>query len=274
MADDKTAIAGNAWGLLQRVTSARIGLDRAGSSLSTAPHLAFQAAHAMARDAVHARLDAALLADDLQRLGLTAVPVRSAAPDRATYLQRPDLGRRLDAESRQALDALAAKTDSPPDVVIVIADGLSATAVQRHATPLLALVLDGLNRIGLRVAPVVVVEQGRVAIADEIGECLGARLSVLLVGERPGLSSPDSLGVYLTYGPRIGRSDAERNCISNIRREGLDYATAAYKLDYLIAQSLSRGLTGVSLKDETEGTVLAGGEAHGAGTNFLTGSKG
>ncbi|MCW5717445.1 MAG: ethanolamine ammonia-lyase subunit EutC [Bauldia sp.] len=250
-----TAVAGDPMAMLRPFTSARIGLGRAGTSLPSAPHLAFQAAHAMARDAVHARLDIARLAADLERGGLATVQARSAAADRGTYLHRPDLGRRLDPEAREVLEALASNTE-PPDVAIVVADGLSATAVQRHAAPLLELVVAGLTRVRLRTGPAVLVAQGRVAVGDEIGECLGARLVLLLVGERPGLSSPDSLGVYLTYAPRVGRTDAERNCISNIRQGGLDYATAAFKLDYLITQSLSRGLSGVGLKDETEGAVL------------------
>lgn len=258
-------------GGLRRFTSARIGLGTAGISQPTAPHLAFQAAHAMARDAVHARLDTGRLAADLAALGLPTIRLHSAATDRAAYLQRPDLGRRLDVESRRLLDAVAQGQDAPPDVAIVVADGLSATAVQRNAAPLLEVVLPALARAGLRTGPVILVGQGRVAIADEIGERLGARLALLLVGERPGLSSPDSLGVYLTFEPRIGRTDAERNCISNIRPGGLDYPTAAYKLDYLIGQSLTRRLTGVALKDETEGAVL--GDARGAPRLFADGEE-
>jgi len=263
--EDATAIARDPiMGALRRFTSARVGLGRAGTSLPTAPHLAFQAAHAMARDAVHARLDMARLAADLDRVGLATVQARSAAADRATYLQRPDLGRRLDPESREMLEGLASSAERP-DVAIVVADGLSAVAVQRHAAPFLELVAPALTRAGLRTGPAILVAEGRVAVGDEIGECLRARLAILLVGERPGLSAPDSLGVYLTYAPRVGRTDAERNCISNIRHGGLDYATAAYKLDYLVTQSLSRGLSGVGLKDEADGAVLTDRRAEDRG---------
>lgn len=253
-------VAENPWGFLRRFTDARIALGRAGVSLPTAPHLAFQRAHALARDAVHMRLDVQALATELEARGYDSLCLSSAAPDRAVYLQRPDLGRRLDEASRERLEVLAAGLQGRPDIAFVIADGLSAQATQRHAVPLLDAIRPSLQQGKLTIAPVILVEQGRVAVADEIGALLGASLAVLLVGERPGLSSPDSLGVYLTFGPRVGRTDAQRNCISNIRREGLSYRAAAHKLHYLITEALRRKLSGVDLKDESEQLALEEGD--------------
>jgi ethanolamine ammonia-lyase small subunit len=226
---------------LRDFTSARVGLSRAGNSLPTSELLALQLAHARAREAVQSRLD-------VPRLGLEVKPlvVRSAAPDRATYLRRPDLGRRLSDDSR----GLVVSRKGKYDAVFVIADGLSALAVQLHAARLIEATLALLERADWVLAPFVVVEQGRVAIGDEIGECLGAALSVVLIGERPGLSSSDSLGVYLTWSPHQGLTDADRNCISNIRSEGLSYAAAAYKLVFLMNESRRRKLSGVRLKEE------------------------
>jgi ethanolamine ammonia-lyase small subunit len=230
---------------LRTFTSARVGLGRTGVSQRTSDLLDFQRAHAQARDAVHARLEAAALAAALGVLsGGPVLRVHSAAEDRATYLQRPDLGRKLDEMSRANL---ASGAGGEWDVVLVVADGLSALAVERHAPPLLQELLPRLE--GWRLAPIVVVEQGRVAIGDEIGEDLGAQISVVLIGERPGLSSPDSLGAYITWGPRPGRTDAERNCISNIRAEGLSYAQAAAQLGFYLSEARRRQLTGVALKD-------------------------
>jgi len=229
----------NPWQHLRELTAARIALGRAGHSLPTRELLDFQLAHARARDAVHCPLDVRGLLADLDRRGLARVALRSAAPDRATYLRRPDLGRRLDSESAELLQP------GECDAVIVIADGLSATAVHRHAMPLLDALLPALADWTL--APIAVVEQGRVAIADEIGERLHARLSVILIGERPGLSSPDSLGVYLTWSPRVGRNDAERNCVSNIRAEGLAPELAAQRLAMLMNAARERQLSGVGL---------------------------
>ena len=226
---------------LRDFTPARVDLGRAGHSLPTRELLEFQLAHAQARDAVHAALDVRLIAAELKNVPF--ITLASAAPDRATYLHRPDLGRRLNADSRERLTALA----SDYEAAFVIADGLSALAVHRHAVPLLDHVLPSLD---WRIAPVAIVEQGRVAIGDEIGEVLGVSLVVVLIGERPGLSSPDSLGVYLTWKPRIGRTDAERNCISNIRAEGLSYAAAAQKLLFLMNESRRLKLSGVGLKED------------------------
>jgi ethanolamine ammonia-lyase small subunit len=230
---------------LRSLTPARIGIGRAGSGLPTGELLAFGLAHARARDAVHAKLDVEALV--LQLKDFQPVVVKSQAADRATYLRRPDLGRRLSNETQLN------KTPNP--IALVIADGLSALAVERHALPLVrALVALAPQRWAA--APAVLALQGRVALGDEIGERLGAQLVAVLIGERPGLSSPDSLGAYLTHAPRPGRTDAERNCVSNIRPEGLGYEAAARRIDWLAAAALARGLTGVGLKDESAPTVV------------------
>jgi ethanolamine ammonia-lyase small subunit len=222
---------------LKSFTPARVGLDRTGHSLLTADLLRFQMDHARARDAVWEELDPS-------SLGLPHILLRSAAGDRRTYLRRPDLGRMLSEESRGRLEK------GSYDAAIVLADGLSAAAVQRHAVPLLAELLPRLADGGWRLAPLTVVLQARVAIGDEIGERLGARMVAVLIGERPGLSSPDSLGVYLTWDPRPGRTDAQRNCISNIRTEGASYPAAARKLEFLMRAARGRQLTGVALKED------------------------
>jgi len=227
-------------------TPARVSLGRSGHSLPTRALLDFQLAHAQARDAVHLPLDVRLLSLELQQKQIKFVTLRSAAPDRATYLRRPDFGRKLDAESRERLRSLASEYDA----VFVIADGLSALAVHRHAVPLLTHVLPELEKSDWWIAPVAVVEQGRVAIADEIGQLVGAKLSVILIGERPGLTSPDSLGVYLTWQPKPGRTEAERNCISNIRAEGLSYSAAAQTLLFLMNESRRLKLSGFQLKQD------------------------
>jgi len=226
---------------LRHYTSARVGLDRAGSSLATHEVLDFQLAHAQARDAVHAVLDVSFLLAALRERALAVCVLRSTAPDRATYLRHPGMGRALNPESTASLVAACC------DVVFVIADGLSALAVARHALPLLDEVLPLLNH-QWSVGPTCIVEQGRVAIGDAIGAALQAKVSVVLIGERPGLTSPDSLGAYITWGPRPGRTDAERNCISNIRPEGLDYAAAARMLAFYLHEALRQKLTGIELK--------------------------
>jgi ethanolamine ammonia-lyase small subunit len=228
---------------LRDFTPARVDLGRTGHSLPTSELLDFQLAHAKARDAVHLALDVNSLVVELKQKNIACVTLASEARDRSTYLHRPDLGRRLNSESRERLALL--KSDY--DAVFVIADGLSALAVHRHAVPLLELVLANLD---WNIALVTIVEQGRVAIGDEVGELLGAKLAVVLIGERPGLSSPDSLGIYLTWQPRPGRTDAERNCISNIRAEGLSYQLAAHKLLFLMNESRRLKLSGVQLKDD------------------------
>jgi ethanolamine ammonia-lyase small subunit len=235
------------WARMRAATPARIGLARAGSSIATGDHLAFQLAHARARDAVHEPFDPASLIDRLRERGLEAVRLHSAAADRHTYLARPDLGRRLDDSSRAKVAAMLRGCD----VAFVLADGLSARAVTSHALPLLDACLPQLRHDGWRIAPFAVVEQGRVAIGDEIGHMLDAALVCILIGERPGLTSPDSLGAYLTWQPAPGRTDAERNCLSNIRPAGMAYAEAAQRLVYLCDQARLRHCTGVMLKDET-----------------------
>jgi ethanolamine ammonia-lyase small subunit len=213
-------------------------------SQQTRDLLEFQLAHAQARDAVHARLyTAAFAAEMAASTGLPVLRVHSAATDRAAYLQRPDLGRRLDQAGRASLPA------GDYDLALVVADGLSAIAVERHVCPLLKELLPQLE--GWRLAPLVLVELGRVAVGDEIGAALGARMSVVLIGERPGLSSPDSLGAYITWEPRPGRTDAERNCISNIRVEGLSYQQAATQLSDYLNEGRSRRLTGIGLKERS-----------------------
>ena len=229
---------------MRALTPARVALGRTGVSLRTRDMLDFQLAHAQARDAVHAPMNGAALAAELSAITSGQVlRVHSAAADRATYLQRPDLGRRLSEESRSVL------SHGPWDLALIVADGLSAIAVGRHVPALLQQLLPRLE--GWRLAPLVVVEQGRVAIGDEIGWALGVQLSVVLIGERPGLSSPDSLGAYITWEPRPGRSDAERNCISNIRTEGLSTTMAAAQLGLYLTEALSRRLTGIALKDDS-----------------------
>jgi ethanolamine ammonia-lyase small subunit len=232
---------------LRALTPARVGLGRTGVSLGTRDLLDFQLAHAQARDAVHARLDSAALAAEIgSGIRSEALRLHSSASNRAEYLQRPDLGRRLNEAS---LALLSEQPADEVDLAVVIADGLSALAVERHAAPLLQELLPLLETWNL--APITIVEQGRVAIADQIGAALNAQISVILIGERPGLSSPDSLGAYITWDPRPGRTDAERNCISNIRAEGLGYAQAAAQLGYYLTEARRRRLTGVALKEET-----------------------
>jgi ethanolamine ammonia-lyase small subunit len=229
---------------LRSYTPARIGLERTGVSLATRPLLDFQLAHARARNAVHAALDVRMMCDELRRDGLPVLALKSQAGDRVTYLRRPDLGRRLSEDSEAVLKP------GEYDVVFVVTDGLSALAVERHALRLVRTVLPMIA--GWRLAPVCIVEQGRVAVGDAIGEALHAPLAVVLIGERPGLSSPDSLGAYITWEPRSGRKDAERNCISNIREEGLNHAAAAARLHYYMDEAARRHMTGVGIKDPAE----------------------
>jgi ethanolamine ammonia-lyase small subunit len=227
---------------LSDYTPARVDLGRAGSSLPTGELLRFQLAHARSRDAVRLPLAIPSLIADLKQRDLSPLAVHSAARHRDEYLKRPDLGRKLSDGSRAKFSGSGRQYDA----VFVVADGLSALAVHRHAVALLDLVLRDLD---WRIAPIVIVEQARVAIGDEIGELLGAQLAVVLIGERPGLSSPDSLGAYVTWDPKPGRTDAERNCISNIRSEGLSYEVAAHKLLFLMREARRMKLSGVSLKE-------------------------
>jgi len=261
----------NPWLELRRLTPARIALGRTGTSIPTRAQLDFQYAHAQARDAVHLPFDHASLNAQLAERDRECLLLHSAATDRNTYLQRPDLGRKLSDASAQTLRDYAAAHPDGVDLVIVVADGLSALAVHRHTLPFLARLKEQMAGDSWTVAPVVLVEQGRVAVADEIGELLGAKMTVILIGERPGLSSPDSLGLYFTYNPKVGLTDAYRNCISNVRLEGLSYGMAAHRLLYLMREACRRQLSGVNLKDEAQVQTLeadTGGDMKG---NFLLG---
>lgn len=251
------------WAPLAARTPARIALGRAGVSLPTREVLAFALAHASARDAVHASLDADALARDIAALGLTPVILDSAANDRAHYLRRPDHGRTLSAQSRECLEGMPI---APAGLALVIGDGLSASAVTAHAVSLITALLPLAHAAGISIAPVVAIVRGaRVAIADAIGQTLQARAAAMLIGERPGLSSPDSLGVYLTYAPRPGRTDAERNCISNIRPAGLPIPEAAAKLAWLAREALHRNMTGIGLKDDSGAFALPAAAPHQLG---------
>ncbi|WP_263350032.1 ethanolamine ammonia-lyase subunit EutC [Acidicapsa acidisoli] len=242
---------------LRSLTPARVALRKSGTSIATTELLDFQLAHARARDAVHAQLQPASLLAELRTLlnpiqgPREVLLLHSGAPDRQTYLQRPDLGRKLDTGSLQRLQNYP-RSSLNFDLSIVIADGLSALAVERHVILLLAALLPALHQTTpeMQLAPICIVEQGRVAVADEVAQTLSAALVVILIGERPGLSSPDSLGAYITWQPQPGRTtDADRNCISNIREEGLPYPQAAARLLHYIDQARARQLSGVALKD-------------------------
>ncbi len=237
------------WTPLRALTAARIGLARSGASLGTAPLLEFRMAHARARDAVHHDLGAV---PELEALGLPVVTVRSQAADRRGYLLRPDLGRTLDATASPTLAAHS----GAHDLSIVVADGLSALAVERHAAPVLAALLPALRAGGWVLTPLVVAHQARVALGDAVARALGARAVLVLIGERPGLSAPDSLGAYLTWAPVASTTDADRNCVSNIRPGGLGYQDAAWKLAFLLDRMRAIGGSGVLLKDDSERLTL------------------
>jgi ethanolamine ammonia-lyase small subunit len=236
------------WLTLKRFTDARIGLGRSGAGMPTREVLNFSMAHAQARDAVKTPIDWSTIEHELAALGLETLRITSAAPDRDTYLRRPDLGRRLSAQSRQILSEIS---PSETDLVLIVGDGLSSTAVTANAVKTIAAFLPYVRKSGWRLGPVLLATQARVALSDDAGEFLKARAAVMLIGERPGLSSPDSLGAYLTWEPRVGRKDGERNCISNIRTGGLSVDEAAYKIAWLLREAFHRRLTGVSLKDES-----------------------
>ncbi|MEL0554273.1 MULTISPECIES: ethanolamine ammonia-lyase subunit EutC [Raoultella] len=245
----------DAWNPLREFTDARIALGRSGASLPTREVLNFGLAHARARDAIHRPFESEQLEPPLAEMGLSSLTVHSAASDRHIYLNRPDLGRRLSDASRADL---AASGTRPADLLLVIGDGLSSYAVHRQALPLIRALLPYLQTLSISLAPVVLAHQSRVALGDDIGETLQARAVAILIGERPGLSSPDSLGVYLTWQPHRQRLESERNCISNIRPDGLGYEAAAFKLAWLLEQAFLRRLTGVHLKDESDNPALHG----------------
>jgi len=239
---------------LRSFTPARVALGRSGASLPTRALLDFTLDHARARDAVHAVFDVPALVAGLTDLGLRPLHVASRACDRQDYLKRPDLGRRLDQPSARLLAEREASSSGR--LAIVIGDGLSPAAVHAHAVALMRKLLRQLADTGLDLGDVVVASGARVALGDEIGALLKASMVAVLIGERPGLSAPDSLGAYLTFAPEIGRTDAERNCVSNIHRAGLAYDEAAFKIAWLVREGLARKKTGVALKDESgEGTA-------------------
>ena len=267
--DKKPVDSQNPWLNLRNLTPARIALGRTGTSLPTQAQLDFQYAHAQARDAVHLAFDHQGIRAQLTERGRESLLLHSAASDRNSYLQRPDLGRRLDDASAQVLEDYAAAHPGGVDLAIVVADGLSALAVHRHTLPFLARLEEQIAADGWSVSPIVLVEQGRVAVADEVAQRLGAKMSVILIGERPGLSSPDSLGLYFTYAPKVGLTDAYRNCISNVRLEGLSYGMAAHRLIYLMREACRRQLSGVNLKDEAQVHTLDSESAADMKGNFL-----
>ncbi|MEM0911422.1 MAG: ethanolamine ammonia-lyase subunit EutC [Pseudomonadota bacterium] len=236
----------NSWSELRKYTNARIGLGRTGTSLPTSQLLSFQFDHANAKDAVHIPLDHTQLMCDLDTSETTLI-LKSMAQNRTEYLQRPDFGRRLSADARDQLSKYY--SNQGYDIAFAIADGLSSIAIQRHAPKMMRYLLEHFENEGMAIAPISIVLQGRVAIGDDIASTLNAKCIVLLIGERPGLSSPDSLGIYYTFSPTPGLTDANRNCISNIRNGGLSYAEAAAKVIYLTTESLKLGKSGVDLKD-------------------------
>ena len=238
----------DSWESLRIVTSARIALGRAGASLPTHAWLDFKAAHAAARDAVHGVFDAEQLAAEIRTLGVQVLIVDSAARDRHTFLLRPDLGRRLDDRSQYALQEMQAGAEY--DLAILLSDGLSALAVHRQGRPVLAALLRKLTNDDWRIGPIVVARFGRVAIEDEVGQLLRAQMALMLIGERPGLGSPDSLGAYVVYAPQPGNTDAHRNCVSNIRPKGLPIDAAAETIHYLLSEARRRRMSGVQLKDQ------------------------
>ena len=241
------------WSALRRFTQARIALGHAGHAVPTAALLDFQLAHAEARDAVHLPWDIDGFADQVRGLGAEVLLLETPVASRDEYLRRPDLGRTLSRASRERLGKLSSHT---VDVALIVTNGLSSAALERHGFSLVQAILDGYRSRQLRVAPVALVANGRVALLDEIGSAVGAKVAVIVVGERPGLSAADSLGVYLTFAPKPGNSDAQRNCISNIRPpEGLGYQAAVAKIIYLTEESIRRGSSGVALKDDMAGLL-------------------
>lgn len=242
----------NPWQSLQKYTDARIALGRAGNSIPTQAHLAFQLDHARARDAVHLPLDYALLNKNLAQFGLSILELTSCAMTREIYLQRPDLGRCLTEKSIAQLQQYRSIHNQQYDIAIVITEGLSSLAITENIHPMLSALLPKITSMGLSLAPLCIVKQGRVAVGDDVGFHLKAKMVIILVGERPGLSSPDSLGIYFTYQPAPGCLESRRNCLSNIRKRGMHYKQASERLCYLIGEAIKRKYTGVELKDETK----------------------
>lgn len=276
VADEWHGVVDNPWRRLRMFTDARIGLGRSGVSIPTQELLKFQLAHAQARDAVHTPLDFSGLTTALVSLAAEFPQLNSAAPlllnscaaDRRTYLQRPDLGRMLDDASRAQLMQSNSAAQAPYDLALVIADGLSARAISENAVPFIRALLQQLhaeNR-AFTLAPVALINQGRVAVGDDAGELLNARAVLVMIGERPGLSSPDSMGLYLTWAPKRGLTDEKRNCISNVRKAGLMYDEAARKLLYLLTEAQRIQGSGVILKDRSDDTLIEGTQIR---TSFL-----
>ena len=261
--ESNSNIIENPWALLKEYTDARIGLGRAGISIPTSHSLAFQLAHAQAQDAVHLPLDVEYVIEQLGNINLnqeifTPILLHSQAVNRTVYLQRPDLGRRLDKKSIEVLKKVNTLKDEKYDLSIVIVDGLSSLAIKENAQIFIKKLIEVLNFSSQdwKIAPITIVQQGRVAIGDEVGQILNSKISIVLIGERPGLSSPDSMGLYLTYNPKVGLTDESRNCISNIRIEGLSYEEAVKKTMYLLKESRKLELSGVNLKDRTTNDVI------------------
>ena len=246
------AVTDNQWQVLNKFTEARIGLGRAGPSQTTKDLLAFQLAHARAQDAVNTPVNWHQLESSIQSLSLPSIHLHSQASDRACYLQRPDLGRRLNDDSRQSLQSWKQAYDQPVELCVVVADGLSATAIEAQATSMLRQLIDDLLQSGFETPLVCLADQARVAIGDEIAEILDAEFVLVLIGERPGLSSPNSLGIYFSYQAKTGFTDAKRNCLSNIRPEGLSFAEASQRLIWLMKEAKRLKLSGVTLKDESQ----------------------
>jgi len=264
----------NPWAALREYTDARIGLGRAGVSIPTSHSLQFQLAHAQAQDAVHLPLDVETVIEQLENVNLYQeifIPIllHSQAVNRTTYLQRPDLGRRLDKKSIDTLKKVNTLKDENYDLSIVVVDGLSSLAIKENAAIFIQKLVEVLNTDSQdwNLAPITIVQQGRVAIGDEVAEILNSKIAIVLIGERPGLSSPDSMGLYLTYNPKVGLTDEKRNCISNIRIEGLSYEEAIKKTMYLLNESRRLELSGVNLKDRTTNTII---ENKIEEENFLT----
>ncbi|MBE1298513.1 MAG: ethanolamine ammonia-lyase subunit EutC [Alteromonadaceae bacterium] len=260
------------WHELRRFTQARIGLGRAGVSLPTHHQLQFNLDHAAARDAVHIPLNCETIVQELANHSLPHVRLHSRAQHRSEYLQRPDLGRRLNRASVETLTQYQSTQSTSSDVAIVLADGLSSVAVQSQGSELSRKLIESLTNHSLRVSPICIVEQGRVAIGDEIGELLQAKSVVLIVGERPGLSSPDSLGIYYTYAPKLGLTDANRNCISNIRPAGLSIDDAVARCCWLILEANKLGYSGVNLKDKSQESADNAAAINSPTGNFLLGN--
>ncbi|WP_413700554.1 ethanolamine ammonia-lyase subunit EutC [Psychromonas sp. KJ10-10] len=251
----------NEWQALKQFTSARIALGRSGNSIPTNQQLSFQLDHARAIDAVHRALDVAKLVQEFSQskvlqnaIGALPNVVNSKATDRMMYLQRPDLGRQINEACWQLLIDIREENSKTYDIAIVVADGLSSTAIQKHALPVIERLVGKLacdKNYDWSIAPLTIITQGRVASGDDVGECLKAKVTLILIGERPGLTSPDSMGIYMTWNPKRGAKDASRNCISNIRPEGLGYDEASEKAFYLLSEAIKLQISGITLKDRS-----------------------